>query len=98
MDLLRERAERAIEQPDAQTALIALAVEFKTEGMTEAEVMELYCEFLRKRQDDTDETKYDAIFEALTLVGGHCSSSCHIFGEHYDAGFVASLVKRGFHD
>ena len=71
----RDRVAQALKRQNAQDAVVDLARALKAEGMTETDMRALFYEFLGKHIGDVDETKYDAVYEMLSLLEDECVKS-----------------------
>jgi hypothetical protein len=71
--------ETALDGASPVPALVCLAKALKAEGMSQREMYELFDQYRAKHQDDTDETKHDAILDTMDLIVGYCSPSSRLF-------------------
>lgn len=76
-----ERMEVALNAESPSTALNAFARQFKTEGMTQETMYQLFDQYRAKHQIDNDETKYNAILDTIDFVVDYCRKGARIFHE-----------------
>ena len=79
MDISSARLRLEQELRKAQPAILLLAKTFKEEGMSQLEMYRLYNEFRARHQDDTDETRCDAILDAMDCIVGWCTPDKRLF-------------------
>ena len=73
------RIESALDADSPFDALMALARAFKAGGMSQREMYDLFDRYRAKHEDDSDETMYNAILDAMDFIGGWCDASQRIF-------------------
>ncbi|MCP4678719.1 MAG: hypothetical protein GY854_25060 [Deltaproteobacteria bacterium] len=78
-----ERITAALDNIKVRENLLALAAEFKKEGMQQKEMYTLFDKFRAKHENDKDESKYDAVLDTMDFIAGWCSPKDALFDEYY---------------
>jgi len=76
---IKDRMEAALLETSPVNALAILARALKAEGMSQREMYELFDAYRAKHQDDSDETRYDAILDNMDMIVGYCRPSHALF-------------------
>jgi hypothetical protein len=83
---LRSRIELALEHGSPQESLGALSAAFKAEGLSQLQIYRLFDEQRARHQNDSDETKYNAILEVLDRIAGWCAPQARLFDSQLPGG------------
>ena len=81
----QQRLEFALQEPQPARPVLELARALKADGMTQVEMYQLYDEFRAKHQNDADETRYDAILDAMDHIAGWCAIESQLFDTELQA-------------
>jgi hypothetical protein len=71
--------ESALRESQPGDALATLARAMKSEGMSQLEIYRFFDDYRARHQSDADETRYDAILDAMDFIAGWCSPSGRLF-------------------
>jgi hypothetical protein len=74
-----EQIDAALQTESPSMALIALAREFKADGMSHQIMIQLFDAHRSKHESDSDETVYNAILDAMDFIVGYCRKSDGLF-------------------
>lgn len=74
-----ERIDAALFRELPLESLLALAREFKAEGMSQQTMTELFDAHRAKHQSDRDDTAYNAILDTMDFIVGYCRKGAGLF-------------------
>ncbi len=79
MPTLQDRFTAALQQPDAEAALMELVRELRAEGQTQAELHDAFQHQLRKHLTAREEAHFQSIAKVMDAIAGHCERGGWIY-------------------
>lgn len=75
----KARLETALQEPELKRAFFELTRAFRTEGMSQLEMYQLFDGFRAIHEGDADGNLYNAILDTMDTISGWCDSSSRLY-------------------